>query len=190
ELVIGDAALRKAMLIYARDVAFLSLVLSLITATLVFYAINRIMIGPIRAMTRSMLAFSEAPEDPRRIIASGERDDEIGVAERELAAMQVRLQRTLAEQKHLADLGLAVSKINHDMRNTLAAAQLISDRLVRVKDPVAQNLAPKLVRALDRAVSYTEGVLAYGRTQEAPPARRRIRLHQLVDEVQGLLGLS
>src|SRR5690606_36216016 len=53
ELVIGDAALRKAMLIYARDVAFLSLVLSLITATLVFYAINRIMIGPIRAMTRS-----------------------------------------------------------------------------------------------------------------------------------------
>ncbi|MEO3384655.1 HAMP domain-containing sensor histidine kinase [Mesorhizobium sp. CAU 1741] len=190
ELVIGDSALRKAMLIYARDVAFLSLVLSLITATLVFYAINRIMIGPIRAMTRSMLAFAEAPEDPRRIIRSGERDDEIGVAERELAAMQTELQRTLAERKHLADLGLAVSKINHDMRNTLAAAQLISDRLVRVQDPVAQNLVPKLVRALDRAVSYTEGVLAYGRTQEAPPARRRIRLHQLVEEVQGLLGLE
>ena len=88
--------------------------------------------------------------------------------------MQQRLQRTLGEQKHLADLGLAVSKINHDMRNILASAQLISDRLRGVKDPTVQAFAPKLLRALDRAVSYSEGVLAYGRTQEpaplAPPA--------------------
>ena len=104
--------------------------------------------------------------------------------------MQTRLQRMLAEQKHLADLGLAVSKINHDMRNILAAAQLMSDRLSTVKDPTAQNLVPKLVRALDRAVSYSEGVLAYGRTQEAAPARRRVRLHALVDETHFLLGLD
>lgn len=190
ELVMGDAELRKAMLVYAREVAILSLILSVITATLVFYAINRIMIRPIRTMTRSMLDFSEAPDDPQRIIRASGRDDEIGVAERELAAMQTQLQRTLAQQKHLADLGLAVSKINHDMRNTLAAAQLISDRLAMVKEPLAQNLAPKLVRALDRAVSYTEGVLAYGRTQEAPPVRRRLRLQLLVAEVHGLLGLK
>jgi signal transduction histidine kinase len=188
EVVMADAELRSAMLVYAREVAVVSFILSLITATLVFYAINRIMIRPIRTMTRSMLGFSQAPEDPRRVIRAGSRDDEIGVAERELAAMQSALQQTLAQQKHLADLGLAVSKINHDMRNTLAAAQLISDRLASVKDPLAQSLAPKLVRALDRAVSYTEGVLAYGRAQEAPPSRRRIRLHLLVAEVHGLLN--
>lgn len=190
ELVIPDSKLRKAMLVYSRNVALLSLLISLITAMLVFYAINRIMIRPVRDMTRSMLAFSEAPDDPSRIIQPEARGDEIGVAERKLADMQARLQKMLGEQKHLADLGLAVSKINHDMRNILASAQLMSDRLAKVKDPSVQSFAPKLVRTLDRAVSYTEGVLAYGRTQEAAPARRRLRLRQLVDEVHGLLGID
>jgi signal transduction histidine kinase len=190
ELVIADRQLRSAMLIYARNVAILSLIISLITATLVFYAINRIMIRPIRDMTRSMLDFARAPDNPAGIIRPEHRDDEIGVAERELATMQARLQRMLAEQKHLADLGLAVSKINHDMRNMLAAAQLMSDRLRTVKDPTVQNFVPKLVRTLDRAVSYSEGVLAYGRTQEPPPVRRRVSLRALVEELNGLLSLD
>ncbi|PSJ58762.1 sensor histidine kinase [Kumtagia ephedrae] len=190
ELVIPDSRLRMAMLAYSRNVALLSLLISLITATLVFYAIDRIMIGPIRTMTRSMLDFSRRPDDPGHIIRPESRGDEIGVAERELADMQIRLQRTLGEQKHLADLGLAVSKINHDMRNILASAQLMSDRLGTVKDPTVQALAPRLLRALDRAVSYSEGVLAYGRTQEPAPARRRLRLRQVVDDVQSLLGIE
>jgi signal transduction histidine kinase len=190
ELVMPDSRLRTAMLAYSRNVAVLSLLLSLTTAMLVFYAIDRVMIRPIRTMTRSMLDFSRQPDDPGRIIDPENRADEIGVAERELADMQTRLQRTLGEQKHLADLGLAVSKINHDMRNILASAQLMSDRLGTVKDPTVQALAPRLLRALDRAVSYSEGVLAYGRTQEPPPARRRLRLRQVVDDVQSLLGIE
>ncbi|GLS40528.1 ATPase [Mesorhizobium tianshanense] len=187
ELIMPDHSLRNAMLIYSRNVAFVSLLISLFTAMLVYAAIDLIMIGPIRTMTRSMLAFSEAPDDPGRIIRPAARADEIGVAERELSQMQERLQKMLAEQKHLADLGLAVSKINHDMRNILASAQLMSDRLRQVQDPTVQAFAPKLLRALDRAVSYSEGVLSYGRTQEPPPSRRRLRLHQLVDDVHGLL---
>jgi signal transduction histidine kinase len=190
EIIIPDHGLRKAMLIYARNVAFLSLIISLFTATLVFYAINRIMIRPIRTMTRSMLNFARAPEEPGRIIEPETRGDEIGVAERELASMQRTLQRALVEQKHLADLGLAVSKINHDMRNMLASAQLMSDRLSAIKDPTVQSLAPKLVRTLDRAVAYSEGVLTYGRTQEAPPSRRRLKLRRLVDDVYATLGID
>src|SRR5690606_23454870 len=91
---------------------------------------------------------------------------------------------------HLADLGLAVSKINHDMRNILASAKLMCDRLRGVKDPSVQSIAPRLLRALDRAVAYSEGVLDYGRTQEAPPKRRRLRLRMLVEEVHGLLGID
>ncbi|WP_173934974.1 HAMP domain-containing sensor histidine kinase [Chelativorans sp. Marseille-P2723] len=190
EIILPDQGLRSALLSYARNVAFLSLIISLFTATLVFYAINRIMIRPIRAMTRSMLAFGEAPDDPERIIVPEARDDEIGIAERELAEMQRTLYRTLGERKRLADLGLAVSKINHDMRNMLSSAQLISDRLVRSEDPTVQSLAPKLVRTLDRAVFYTQGVLAYGRAQEAPPQRRRLLLAQLVSEVQATLAID
>lgn len=190
ELIMPDRRLRAAMLDYSRNVAFLSLLISLFTATLVYTAIDRIMIRPIRTMTRSMLDFAEAPGEPGRIIAPEPRGDEIGVAERELAGMQQRLQRMLSEQKHLADLGLAVSKINHDMRNILASAQLMSDRLRGIRDPAVQAFAPKLLRALDRAVSYSEGVLAYGRTQEPAPSRRRLRLKQLVEEVADLLGID
>ncbi len=191
ELVLADKRLRAAMLVYSRNVALLSLMISLFTATLVYAAIDRIMIRPIRAMTSSMLAFARMPDDPGHIITpEAHRSDEIGVAERELAGMQQKLQKTLGEQKHLADLGLAVSKINHDMRNILASAQLLSDRLSGVRDPSVQAIAPKLLRALDRAASYSEGVLAYGRTQEAPPSRRRVRLKQLVGEVEDMLGVD
>lgn len=190
ELVLKDFRLRDALLRFSRNIAIVGLLISVFSAALVYAAIDRIMIRPIRRMTQSMLAFSQAPDDPARLINADTRDDEIGVAERELADMQEKLQRMLGEQKHLADLGLAVSKINHDMRNTLTSAQLISDRLAQVKDPAVQAFAPKLLRALDRAASYSEGVLAYGRTQEAPPSRRRVRLKALVDDVFELLGVN
>lgn len=190
EIILSDARLRAAMLVYARNVAILSLFISLITAGLVFFAIHWIMIRPIRRLRSAMEDFAEAPDDPGRVIRPSRRRDELGVAERELAVMQGQLQKTLGEQKHLANLGLAVSKINHDMRNILASAQLMSDRLRLVKDPSVQMVAPKLLRSIDRAVGYTESVLAYGRAQEAPPARRRLRLRMLVDEVQGLLGID
>ncbi|MHB2266266.1 sensor histidine kinase [Aliihoeflea sp. PC F10.4] len=190
ELLIPDAGLRDAMLVFAYNVAILSLIISIITAALVFWAIDRMMIRPIRSMTRSMLAFSEKPDDPARIIRPERRTDEIGIAQRELAGMQGQLQQTIGEQRHLAALGLAVSKINHDMRNMLAAAQLLSDRLRLIDNPTVQSFVPKLVRTLDRAVSYSEGVLAYGRTQEAPPSRRRLRLRQMAEEVGDVLGIA
>lgn len=190
ELILSDRKLRAAMLSYARNTALLSLLISAITAGLVFAAIHALMIRPIRNFRNSMLAFAAAPDDPNSVVRVSGRKDELGVTERELAAMQTELQRTLGEQKHLADLGLAVSKINHDMRNILASAQLISDRLRLVKDPTVQTFAPKLLRTLDRAVAYSEGVLAYGRAQEPAPVRRHLRLRQLVEDVQSMLALD
>ena len=190
ELIIPDARLRAAMLVYSRNIALLSLLISLITATLVFLAINAIMIRPIRDMTRSMLTFSRAPDDPGKVIRPENRDDEIGVAERELAEMQLRLQRMLSEQKHLADLGLAVSKINHDMRNILASAQLMSDRLRRSRIRPCSHSRRSWCARSTGPLPIPKGVLAYGRTQEAAPARRRLRLRTLVEEVHGLLGMD
>ncbi|MFN7027232.1 MAG: sensor histidine kinase, partial [Pseudorhizobium sp.] len=152
ELVMTDDALRKDMLSYARMMFTLSLVISLITAVLIFLAINRMMIRPIRNLTRNMQLFSERPDDPQRVFRNDDARGELGVAGRHLTAMQVELQRTLKQQKNLVDLGLAVSKINHDMRNILASAQLMSDRLVDVEDPMVRSFAPKLLRTIDRAV--------------------------------------
>lgn len=190
QMVYPEAPLRAAMLIYARNVALISLVIALMTAALVFLAINRIMIRPILNVTRSMLAFGAAPQDKDAVITTSGRNDELGILENELAAMQTQLQSTLKSQKRLADLGLAVSKINHDMRNVLASAQLLSDRLVNVNEPSVQRFAPKLIRSIDRAVAYTSDVLAYGAAQEQKPNRRRCDLAAIVGDVEDLLGLA
>jgi len=188
EVVLGDGPLRAAMFVYARNVGLLALAISLIAAGLVYAAIDVVLIRPIRRMTRAMLAFADDPEDASRILRPSGRHDELGRAERELAAMQERLRTMLGAQRHLADLGLAVSKINHDMRNLLSGAQLLSDRLNGLTDPAARRFAGKLMAALDRAISYSERVLAYGRAQEPAPQRRRLRLRPVVDEVFGLTG--
>ncbi len=190
ELLTSDAPLRNAMLHYARNVALISLFISLITASLVFLAISRLLIRPIQRMSANMLAFAQSPDDPQRIIKPEPREDELGIAQRELADMQRQLQRTLSEQKHLADLGLAVSKINHDMRNILASAQLMSDHLANTSDPTMQRFVPKLVRTIDRAIHYSQTVLAYGGTQEAPPQRRRVKLRTVVNDVEEMLNLD
>lgn len=188
DLVLEDQPLRHAMLIYGRNVFFLSVLISVITAGLVFFAINRIMIRPVKRMTDNMQAFSEDPENPGRIIVPRQVGDELGVAEGHLADMQTRLQQTLKEQRHLADLGLAVSKINHDMRNILTSAQLMSDRLSMVDDPLVKRFAPKLLRTIDRAVGYSGEVLAYGKAREAKPKRRFINVSALANEVHDIVA--
>lgn len=191
ELVMTDDALRKDMLKYSKMMFLISLLISLFTAVLMFLAINRMMILPIRRLTKSMQAFSEQPEDPSRVFESDRKSGgELAVAGRHLAAMQMQLQRTLKQQKNLVDLGLAVSKINHDMRNILASAQLMSDRLTDVEDPMVRSFAPKLLRTIDRAVGYTNEVLAYGQASEAAPRRRRIRFAALTQEVRDMLAID
>jgi hypothetical protein len=137
-----------------------------------------------------MTAFRDDPENPARIIAGSGRRDEIGTAEHELATMQRELASMLYQKNRLAALGLAVSKINHDLRNLLASAQLISDQLSSLPDPRVQRFAPKLVRALERAIAFCQSTLSYGRAQEAPPERRLVVLETLVAEVQESLGLG
>ena len=85
--------------------------------------------------------------------------------------MQGELTQTLQQKSRLAALGLAVSKINHDLRNMLANAQLISDRLGSLPDPAVQRFAPKLIASLGRAINLAESTLKFGRAEEAPPRR-------------------
>ena len=68
-----------------------------------------------------MVLYRENPEDACRIIVPSGRGDEIGVAEKELAVLQTQLSGFLREKARLANLGLAVSKINHDLQCMLAA---------------------------------------------------------------------
>jgi signal transduction histidine kinase len=190
EIVIDEAPLRKAMLRNSINILLLSLVISCITATLLYLALHRLLVRPMRRITANIMRFRDDPENAARIIVPSHRDDEIGLAESELAAMQRDLASMLQQKSHLAALGLAVSKINHDLRNLLTSAQLFSEGLSVLPDPRVQRFAPKLMRALERAIAFCESTLSYGRAQEPPPDRKPVGVEALVEEVHETLALS
>jgi len=190
EIVLDEAPLRKAMVDFSIRILILSLIISAITATLVYLALHFLLVRPMRRMTANMVAFRADPENPARIIAASDRSDEVGIAERELAAMQGNLATLLQQKNHLAALGLAVSKINHDLRNLLTSAQLFSERLAKIADPHVQRFAPQLMRSLERAIAFCQSTLSYGGVQEPPPDRRTLALEPLVEDVRATLGLD
>jgi signal transduction histidine kinase len=189
EVVMGEAPLKAAMIRYGLDILGLSILISIITATLVYLSLDALLVKPMTKLTWNIVRFSERPEDPSRIINPSSRRDEIGTAERELSSMQRELAETLSQKTRLAALGLAVSKISHDLRNMLSSAQLLSDRLITVKDPTVQRLVPKLIASLDRAIRLCARTLDFGQAQEIPPRRQRFELAPLVTEVGDSLGL-
>ena len=189
EIVIPEAPLRAAMMRYGLNILWLSIILSLLTAAVVYFALTWLFVKPLTRLTSNMLRFSEDPEDASRIMPLTGRVDEIGVAERELASMQRQLSGLLAQKTRLAQLGLAVSKINHDLRNMLANAQLISDRLVDIPDPTVQRFVPKLIATLDRAITFCNASLKFGRVTEEEPRRELMLLKPLVEEVADSQGL-
>jgi signal transduction histidine kinase len=190
EIVLDEAPLCKAMWSFSVNILLLSLVISGITAALVFLALNYLLVRPMRRITDNMVAFRADPENPARIIAESGRRDEVGTAEEELAAMQRELASMLHQKNRLAALGLAVSKINHDLRNLLASAQLFSDQLAHLPDPKVQRFAPKLMRTLERAIAFCQSTLSYGAAQEASPDRKTVAIEPLIEEVHEALGLG
>jgi signal transduction histidine kinase len=190
EIVLDEAPLRAAMLSFSGTILLVSLLISGITAMLVFFALHYLFVRPMRQITDNMIAFHADPENPARIIGASTRGDEIGTAVNELAAMQRDLASMLQQKNRLAALGLAVSKINHDLRNLLASAQIFSDQLSTSPDPKVQRFAPKLMRALERAIAFAQSTLSYGAAQEAPPDRKMIPFEPLIEEVHEALGLS
>lgn len=183
EIVFDETPLRHAMLRYSKNIFLLSLVISVITASLVYLVLHFVLVRPMRRLTSNMVGFRVNPEDARRVIAPSARADEIGVAERELALMQKEIRATLTQKAHLASLGAAVSKINHDLRNILASAQLISDRIGAIDDPAVQHLAPRLFASIDRAIDLCTKSLRFGRAEERTPQRRPVVLAELAEEV-------
>ncbi|MBV9112195.1 MAG: HAMP domain-containing histidine kinase [Hyphomicrobiales bacterium] len=174
--------LRAAMWGFARNILLLSLLISLITAGLVYLSLIHMIVRPIKRLSENMASFERDPENDARVISTGPRDDEIGFAERSLARLEVKLADELRRSKKLAALGLMIAKISHDLRNVLSGAQLFSERIAELKNPNVQRLAPRLVDALRRAIDLCEGTLAYGADQRAALKPSRFSLAPLVSE--------
>jgi len=185
EVVLNEGPLRRQLLAFGARVLAVSLVISLITAALVYLTLRWLLVAPLRRMTTSMMTFRDNPEDESRIIRPSQRHDEVGLAERELATMQETVRQSLRQKEHLAALGTAVSKINHDLRGILSTARLTSDSLAGSTSPDVKRAVPALLAAIDRAVALCTGTLNYTRENAPPLHRSRFALAALADELVG-----
>ena len=183
EVTMDAVPLRAAMVEYGITILLLSLGISVFTAALLFFAVRSLMVSPIKRLVDAMKAYAEAPEDARRVIEPSARARELFEAEVVLREMQTQLTGALRQRERLAQLGEAVAKISHDLRNILTTAQLFADRMDVSQDPGVKRAAPKLVGQIHRAVALCEGTLAFGRAEEPPPALARVELSDLIDEV-------
>lgn len=183
EITMETKGLRMAMLDYGLRVLALSAVISIFTALLLFWAVRMLLVRPIKAVVASMMRYAAAPEDARGLIKPGAGVRELREAEEALLSLQTQLTQALKQRERLAQLGGAVARVSHDLRNILTSAQLFTDRIEGSKDPQVRRMAPKLVGSIRRAVSLCESTLAFGRAEEPAPMLTLVPLADLVRDV-------
>jgi signal transduction histidine kinase len=182
-VIANEDTIRTELIGFSIRALGMSAFVAVVTAMLLFLSLYYIVVRPMKRLTDAMVRFRINPEDPSRIHVPSGRGDEIGIAELELGTSQREIYGQLHQKARLAQLGEAVAKIQHDLRNILSSAQIASDRLAASDDPIVRLITPRLVGALDRANALATNTLRYGKAEESPPARKKIGLRALVDEV-------
>lgn len=183
EITMNTAPLRAGMIEFGLRVLAVSAAFSILTALLLNLAAHRLIVAPIRRVIGHMTAYAAAPDDARTIIEPSARITEVRAAETALASMQRTVTASLKQRERLAQLGQAVAKISHDLRNVLSTSQILADRMERSDDPAVKRAAPKLVGSISRAVNLCETTLAFGKAEEPAPALSRFNLAALAAEV-------
>jgi len=183
ELIIPREKLRLAMRDYFERVFWLSLLIAIITGSMIFLSMSALIIRPVKLLAADITRFRENPNAHRANPRNTRRKDEIGQLEREFFDMKQSLRASFRQRERLAGLGLSVAKINHDLRNVLTGALMMSDRLAADKEERIQKIGDKLTRNIERGVGLTEDVLAYSKADTADPKIENVRISFLLGEV-------
>jgi signal transduction histidine kinase len=189
EVIVPESALKAGLFGFSRTMLIVSVLISLMAGAVVYFAIYRLVVRPMRQLTRSIVRFSEHPETAEiRDIPSGA--EEMQQANSALQTMQKTVSAAFRQRKRLADLGEAMAKINHDLRNSLAAAQIMSEGLAQSEDPRVKRAAPRLERAIERAIGLAEATLKYGRAEPPGPKLQTVNVIPAIEEAatEGLAG--
>jgi signal transduction histidine kinase len=180
-IVADELPMRIAMYGYAVRILVLSVIIAVFTAVLLYLGLRWLVIRPLQGLSTDMTAFRRAPEAVGTGRPATRRNDEIGVVDREFQNLQRELRASLRQKSRLAEIGAATNKINHDLRNMLSTARLLSDRLARSGDERTRVLAPTILNTIDRAARLASDAIEYVRDQP-PPRLSKVDLADLIDE--------
>ncbi|MDQ7076813.1 MAG: HAMP domain-containing sensor histidine kinase [Robiginitomaculum sp.] len=182
DVLVSESDLRDELIAFSIRTLIFSAIISVVSAALIYGALIFVFVRPMRDLSLAMARFQKTPEDPQSVITPSGRRDEIGRAEEDLAKMQNELRAALEQKNRLAALGEAVAKINHDLRNILTSAQLVSDRLATSDDPKVRTMGERLVRAIDRGVALCQSTLRFGKAEEEVPQKQDVDLSQVLND--------
>ena len=185
EIMLPKASVKDALRDFFQRIFWLSLAIAVITGTLIYLALSAMIVRPIQRLASGIAEFREDPNKRRGNLKPSRRRDEIGQLEREFFDMKQGVRASFRQRERLASLGMAVAKINHDLRNVLTSAQLVSDRIAMDKDERVAGMGERLVRAVDRGIRLCTDVLNYSKAKDEQLAMEDVRIALLVGEIAG-----
>jgi signal transduction histidine kinase len=192
EIVLNETPLKRALRQFAGRFVRISMLILMAVGAVMYVALTAAFVQPMHDLTRAIERFRDKPEDVSIAFPRSIRPDEIGRAQRAAADMAEQVRNAMRQKERLAALGAAVARIGHDLRNMLATAQLVADRLAKSEDPAVRQLAPRLERTINRAAGLATSTLKYGRADEAPPKLERVLIAEAAEEAaaDALIGFG
>ncbi len=137
-------------------------------------------VQPLSDTVQAMHKFTNAPDNLMTMLIASDRADEIGFLQRELTKMQVMYRISLKQYQHLAALGGAVTKINHDLKGLLSTALLAGEQVNKSADPKTRKKIRLFITIVERTIALCEQLLVYVRTEKNPTFITRVNLYDLL----------
>jgi len=128
---------------------------------ILYFVLRRFYLAPLKSLTTTLAEFANDPTVPRPTANALKINSDFRDAARALDELQRNTITEMRQRERLADIGEAVAKINHDIRNVLSSATLVADALLGSKDKQVSRTAPHVVRSLEQAVDLCQSMMDY-----------------------------
>jgi len=134
---------------------------SLPASLLISWLYLRFQRRPLRELLKILTLISDDPTIIQPIPKGLESCGDVQTVAQAIETLQRNMARKLTQRERLADIGEAVAKVNHDIRNVLSSATLVSDALLSSKDENVRKSAPLVLRSLEQAVDLCQSMLDF-----------------------------
>jgi len=167
---------------YTMRIIALTFIIGMIVIAPLYWFLNARFVRPLRLITGHMHTFSQDPSAIQEPIEAHGASAEIREIAQAFTSLTEDIRRALRQKERLADIGEATAKINHDLRNILVSATLVTDTLSASDDPKIQRIAPHIERAISDAANMTQNMMDY-LSEAKPESQTEFDLQEMVDNL-------
>ena len=166
-LVLPSNEVTPALRAYVFKSLLFALMLGLLIGLPFVYLLNRLVIAPVKLIKQDMIDYAQSLGQLSLNANADSMNSVIGEAHNTFHVVKSSTQEKMVQQEKLATMGEVVAKVNHDMRNVLSSALLVSDRLGYTNDPQMQKSAAIVQKSIDRASNLCRQMTDYIKAPKA-----------------------